>query len=122
MSEFTVKTGTSEEEKSVSFSYAIPESLSGLVAAYGDGVVFEFAARAVAQAVQNVARVGLKEGASAEAIQKTIDAYVPGVRSAAKRKSDLSRAESLLANLTPDELSLLQAKVAAAKKAASRTA
>ena len=120
MSEFTVKTGTGTEEKIVTVAYVLPATHGDLVNAFGEAVVYDFASRSMLQAVQNLARVGLQEGSSQEAIQAKVDSWVPGVRSAGKKKSDLTRAENLLANLTPDELTLLQGKVAAAKKAASK--
>ena len=122
MTDYTVKTGADADAKSVSFTYDVPTTISSMVEKYGEETAHEFMTRAVDQAVQNVARVLLKEGKSAEDIQKAVNAWIPGVRGPINRKSPLERATNLLGSLSKEELAELVAKVKAAERAAGKNA
>lgn len=118
MTDFTVKTGEGEAEKSVTVSYDIPENLAAMVHKYGEETVYNFANRAVTQAVQNIARVRLADGNETAAIQTAVSEWVPGVRGVVTRKSPFARAAAVLGALSAEELQALLAKVKAAEKAA----
>ena len=120
MTDFTVKTGSEEAGtlKSVTVQYAIPDTLQDMVAKYGEETVYDFANRAVTQAVQNIARVRLNEDADSDSIQKAVSEWVPGVRGTATRKSPKDRAIAALGSLSAEDLAELLLKVKAAEKAA----
>jgi hypothetical protein len=120
MTDFTVKTGKEDDGtlRTVTVNYSIPESLQEMVGKYGEDTVYEFANRAVTQAVQNIARVRLNEDASEEDCQKAVSEWIPGVRGTANRKTPKERAIAALGSLNAEELAELLLKVKAAEKAA----
>lgn len=107
MSEIKVKSGTGEQAVTVSVDYAIPDTVAGLVDKYGEEQVVSLAGRALVLQVQAMVRQKVATGANGDALQAAVDAWVPGVRGPATKKSPYERAESALAHLSQDELAAL---------------
>lgn len=110
MSEIKVKTGKDETAKTVTVQYNVPETVQGLVDKFGEEQVASLAGRAVTLAVQALVRQKIAAGTSEDALQGIVDAWVPGVRGPAVKKSPFERAQSALSNLSQEEMAALLAE------------
>jgi hypothetical protein len=115
MSEIKVKSGKEADAKVVTVQYDIPSTVAGLVDKFGEEQVVAMTTRAVTLAIQANVRQKIAAGVADDALQATVDGWVPGVRAPASKKSPYERAEAALSNLSQDELHALMQQLKAKK-------
>lgn len=109
MSEIKVKSGKEADARVVSVQYDVPTTTQGLVDKYGDEQVASLAGRAVTLAIQALVRQKLAAGTADSALQGIVDAWVPGVRGPAVKKTPFERAQSALSVLSKEDMDALLA-------------
>lgn len=126
-----IKVRTKDEQGNtvgpISLNYDMPESLSGLVAKFGEGPVADGAIGSFVIAIQNTARrlmvpavdkTGkvIREAYDQAQIQSAIDTWTPDTK-ATVRLSALDRATKALDSMSDDERAALLAKLQESMKA-----
>lgn len=107
-----------KEGKGVSFEFHFPETLNGLIEKYGEGEVYNLAARSAVIAVQALARQHIDK--NAEEIAALANGWQPGVRGPRTTASPLERAARALEGMDSEAIAALLAKVKEKQKALSR--
>lgn len=118
MTDIKVKTGKDDTAKVVVVQYNVPETVAEFVKAYGDEQTAALAGRATTLALQALVRQKIAAGASDQEAQAAVDAWVPGVRTAATKKTPFERAQAALSGMSKEELAALLQKVKDAAKGA----
>lgn len=91
-----------KEGKSVTVNYDLPTDLAGLVAKFGDAVVYSNAKGAFVIGLQALLRRNIDKP-QAE-VQAAVDGYVPGVRgSSGPRKSTFEKLQESVTTLSDEE-------------------
>lgn len=85
----------------VTVNYDLPTDLAGLVAKYGDAVVYSNAKSALVIGLQALLRRNIDKP-QAE-VQAAVDGYVPGVRASGPRKSSFEKVQESLGSLSEEE-------------------
>lgn len=85
----------------VTVNYELPEDLAGLIAKYGEAVVFSNAKSALVIGLQALLRRNIDK--PQEEVQAAVDAYVPGVRASGPRQSTFEKLQNSVGSLSEEE-------------------
>lgn len=111
----TITAKSKEHPEKVSVEYDLPESLSELVAKFGEETVAEAAFSRFVIRLQDLMRKNI--GKSAEELQALVTAWRPDVRTPSVKKSAFERASSALNAMSPEEQQELFNRLKAQMKA-----
>lgn len=104
---------TKDHPDAVTCQYDVPESLSELVARFGEGVVVSAARGSIVIDAQAFMRRHIEKGQ--EAIQGLLNAWTPGVRQPGTKKSAFDKAAAAIGSLSAEERAELIKKLKGAK-------
>lgn len=118
MSVLKVKTKKDGQPVVAQVNFSTPDTLQAFVDKYGEEQALNFANRALVIDVQNRVRLHIDE--PADAIQKMVDSYEPGVRGPRTQRTPLERAQAALSAMSAEDIEkLLQAAREKAQAAAA---
>lgn len=101
---------TKEHPEVVTVQFDLPQDLKGLVALYGEEVVYNKAASAVVIDLQAVLRRNIDK--SQEELQQVANSWKPGVRAPAVKQSAFEKATAAIGAITdPEERKALLKKL-----------
>lgn len=99
-----------DSDTSVTVNYDMPETLAGLVEKFGEDAVVGAAIDSFTISLQALIRRHIDK--PQEEVQAIADAWVPGVRGPAVKKTPLEKAKSALSQMSAEERAELLAALA----------